>query len=28
MLTDPEREAIGVVREVLSRMADKERDAR
>jgi len=28
MLTDPEREAIGVVRKVLTRMADGERDAR
>ena len=28
MLADPEREAIGVVRKVLTRMADKERDAR
>jgi prevent-host-death family protein len=28
MLTGPEREAIGVVRKVLTRMADKERDAR
>lgn len=27
-LTDPEREAISVVRDVLTRMADKERDAR
>jgi prevent-host-death family protein len=28
MLTGAEREAIGVVRKVLTRMADKERDAR
>jgi antitoxin (DNA-binding transcriptional repressor) of toxin-antitoxin stability system len=28
MLTDPEREAIGVVRVVLARIADGERDAR
>jgi hypothetical protein len=26
--TDPEREAISIVRGVLTRMADKERDAR
>ena len=28
MLTDPEREAIIVVRAILARLADKERDAR